>query len=116
MLTHDEKDAASILRTSAEEITSQSDSASSLTMAERFVKKRKVEASESSNINCDFILGSVAEVERLRSLSKYVLTENRRGMTPELFEAITFLRVNDRFLQGFKTCFYTNSLISYVSS
>lgn len=48
-------------------------------------------------MNCDFILGSVAEVERLFSFYKYFLTQNRRSSTPQLFEAIVFLKLNERF-------------------
>ena len=47
--------------------------------------------------NCDFILGSVAEVERLWSLCKYVFTEIRQALTPETFEAIIFLKVNREY-------------------
>ena len=51
----------------------------------------------SQYINCDFILGSVAEVERLWSTAKHILTEERRGMMhPILFEALLFLKENHR--------------------
>ena len=66
-------------------------------MAKRLLKERKVAATGTEYINCAFILGSVAEVERLRSISKYVLPENRRNMTPQLFEAVMFLSVNRWF-------------------
>ena len=47
--------------------------------------------------NCDFILGSVAEVERLWSLCKFIFTEIRQALTPETFEAIIFLKVNKEY-------------------
>ena len=50
--------------------------------------------SDSDYINANFILGSCAEVERLWSLAKFVLTDERSRMTPQLFEAILFLKVN----------------------
>ena len=47
-------------------------------------------------INCDFVLGSCAEVERLWSIAGNILTDNRKSMAPQLFEAILFLRMNKR--------------------
>ena len=92
-----EKDKVSMLRENVEESASQSDSSSTVTMAERLLKKRKTEVTRNQYTNCDFILGSVAEVERLWSISKYVFRENRRSLTPQLFEAVMFLKVNQRF-------------------
>ncbi len=48
-------------------------------------------------IDCNFILGSVGEVERVFSFAKYVLSDNRRCMTPQLFEALMFSKMNSRF-------------------
>ncbi len=46
----------------------------------------------------NFILGSVAEVERVFSFAKYVLSDSRRCMTPPtFFEALMFLKINSRF-------------------
>ncbi len=42
-------------------------------------------------------MGSVAEVERLFGMAKYVMAENRLSLTPQLFEAIMFLKFNERF-------------------
>ena len=48
-------------------------------------------------VNCDFIFGSCAEVERLWSIAKFILTSERKGnMSPFLFEAIVFLKMNQR--------------------
>ncbi len=66
-------------------------------MSERLAKRRKVEHGTESYINCDFILRSVAEIERLFSMAKYVMAENIRSLTPHLFEAIMFLKFNERF-------------------
>ena len=47
--------------------------------------------------NCDFIYGSCAEVERLWSIAKHILTDVRKGMMdPIMFEAILFLKLNRR--------------------
>ncbi len=43
------------------------------------------------------MLGSVAEVERVFTAAKYVLYENRRFMTPQILEAIMFLKFSSRF-------------------
>ncbi len=80
-------------------------------MAERLAQWRRKEAPSSSDefIDCDFIPGSVAEVERLWSLAKYVLMDHRRQMTPRLFEALVFntgsegLRILDR-----RNVYFTN--------
>ena len=67
----------------------------------RFLKKRKVgelerrEASPYKNV--DFICGSAAEVERLWSICRYILTNTRSRMTPSLFEALVFLKVNNEY-------------------
>ena len=42
--------------------------------------------------NCfDHIIGSAAEVERLWSIARYILTTSRTKMAPIVFEAILFL-------------------------
>ena len=47
--------------------------------------------------NCDSIYGSCAEVERLWSIAKHILTDVRKGMMdPIMFEAILFLKLNRR--------------------
>lgn len=48
-------------------------------------------------MNYDFILGSVEKVERLWSISKSFITEHSRSMTPQLFEEIIFLKINELF-------------------
>ena len=71
---------------------------SSMSLAERIrdkQKKRKVgEIDERVNdkyCNVDYICGSAAEVERLWSISRYILTTSRASITPIVFEAIVFL-------------------------
>ncbi len=58
---------------------------SSNNISERLAKRRKRGEETPNYIDCKFILGSVAEVERVFSAAKYVLSENRRSMTPQLF-------------------------------
>ncbi len=48
-------------------------------------------------IDFSFILWPVAEVKRLRSIAKYVVIVNRRLMTPQLFDILVFLKVNERY-------------------
>jgi hypothetical protein len=42
-------------------------------------------------INCDFILGSAAEIERVWSQGELILRRARMGITPMLFETLLFL-------------------------
>jgi hypothetical protein len=71
------------------------------TMAEQLKQiseSNKRQRTDTEYINVDFILGSAAEVERLWSICKYILTnQQRKSLTPLLFEALTFLKVNKRF-------------------
>lgn len=57
---------------------------------------------------CNFILGSVAEVERLWSSAKHLLGEKRHAMTPLLLEALLFLRFNE--------CFWDEKLVAQAIS
>ena len=47
--------------------------------------------------NANFILGSVAEVERLWSTADRVLDGKRNRTTPLLFEAFLFLKYNKKY-------------------
>lgn len=48
-------------------------------------------------MNCDYSLGSVAELECLWSIAYKIVTDDGMRMTPQLFESITLLRVNELF-------------------
>ena len=65
------------------------------------MKKRKAGVLESSTlspyINVDFICGSAAEVERLWSIAKYILSNTRSRLTPNLFQALMFLKINQEY-------------------
>lgn len=56
-------------------------------------KRRRVEQ-DHPYMNLNFILGSSAEIERLFSIAGRILADQRRNMTPMLFEALVFLKVN----------------------
>jgi hypothetical protein len=58
------------------------------------LKKHKLESTSDHGgyIDCQFILGSAAEVERCWSEARYILPNQRAGMAPEFFEAIMMLR------------------------
>ena len=80
---------------------------SPLTMAERLklsAQKREKELQAASSdhiyVNCDFIYGSAAAAERVWSIAAYILTKNRERMTPQLFEALLFLRWNSDYWKG----------------
>ena len=54
-------------------------------------KKRRV---DKRYINCSFLLGSTAEMERVRSFARQLLLDNRKHMEPVVFESLLFLKVN----------------------
>ena len=58
------------------------------------VEKTKSELQAVRYCNCNCILGSVAEVERLWSIAKNILTPSRNNTSDELFECIIFLKIN----------------------
>ena len=47
--------------------------------------------------NVDYIVGSAAEVERLWSTVKHILTSERTRLTPILLEALVYLKVNSDY-------------------
>ena len=57
------------------------------------LKKRKAEQPE-TYIDCDFILATAVDVERLWSLAKNLLTDKRRGMATVMIQVILFLKEN----------------------
>ena len=57
------------------------------------LKKRKAEEPE-TYIDCDFILATAVDVERLWSLVKNLLTDKRRRMTTVMIQVILFLKEN----------------------
>ena len=58
--------------------------------------KRKINNTKDKTlyIDCRFIFGSAARAETLFSHCKYIKTETRNRLTPQPFEAITFLKSN----------------------
>ena len=65
------------------------------------IKKRKAGVMDqdlsSPYRNCDFMCDSAAEVERLSSVAKNVLTNNRSRLTAIMFETLTFLKMNEDY-------------------
>jgi len=57
-------------------------------------KANEISSPDEDEDNLDHVLGSAAEVERVWSLARYVLTSQRSQMAPVLFEAIMFLKFN----------------------
>lgn len=64
-------------------------------IAER--RKRKRRSLPDTYNNTNFILGSVAEAERLFSIAATVLSKVRHRMSPIMLEAICFLKINSRY-------------------
>ena len=66
---------------------------------ESFNKRQKVEKQGANKgyVNCDFILGSAAEIERVWSTAELILRKARFRMTPILFEALIYLKYNSRY-------------------
>ena len=102
-LTQDEKDACIRIQNQPQiqDASEENEQGETASFASRFrdrMKKRKAGELERSQYspyqNVDYICGSAAEVERLWSLCKYILTNTRSRMTPNLFEALIFLKVN----------------------
>ena len=103
LLTDAEKAAVSGLLNAAAEETPQDPSpilfSSPAYLVEAMNKNRKREHENArlnnTYVNCDFIAGSVAEVERLWSLAGHILTDESMSTTPT--NAMLFLKVNKRF-------------------
>jgi len=57
------------------------------------LKKRKAEQPE-TYIDCDFILATAVDVERVWSFAKNLLTDKRRGMATVMIQVILFLKEN----------------------
>lgn len=55
-------------------------------------------------IDTRFICGSVCEVERLWSVCKALLGVNRMSVTPIIFEALIFLKVNTEYWDQLMVC------------
>ena len=67
-------------------------------------KRRKISEGNHKYIDTSFVLGSVAKVERLRSMVKFGLSDCRKRSTPLLIEAISFLKMNREFRNLQLTC------------
>ena len=77
--------------------SSKSATASLKTVDSSTVSKRKaddISPSIDDENHLDHVLGSAAEVERVWSWARYILTSQRASMVPVLFEAIMFLKFN----------------------
>ena len=60
-------------------------------------RKRLKNLQKDRYVNCDFIIGSTTEVERIFSVRKVVRSSNRKGLTRVIFEAIMLLKTNKEF-------------------
>lgn len=64
------------------------------TIKENLSKKRKKGCPESRYIDFRFVLGSTAESERLLSVGELLFVPGRRDISPQLLEALLFLKEN----------------------
>ncbi len=72
-----------------------------MSVVERIALRKRRRLDESRKyVNCDFILGSAAEVKRLWSVAKNILKDNRKSMTQLLLEAITVFEGQELLLGG----------------
>ncbi|KAI0567298.1 Ribonuclease H-like protein [Gracilaria domingensis] len=96
LLSIEEKKACEILRVPNNEhnTTSELSEGFTATYEERLRQRKRRKIREDEYFNCDFIFGSTTQVERLKFAADCHLPDR---MTSLLFEAVTFLRINDRF-------------------
>jgi len=100
-LSDAEKLACKKLERTAVDITN-NNSTSNLSLTEQVsLGKRKRQDASNNYMNTSFVLGSTAELERLWSIAKNILTNNRQETTPLVFESILFLNVNKTYLNEY---------------
>ena len=95
-LTGEEREAIMMLRETNITIASGEANNSVPKMSERLAKRRKVNFLKEEYIYSSFILGSAAEVERVFSIGGNILSNGRRAMSPQVFEALVFLKFTAR--------------------
>lgn len=76
---------------------SSSEEAGRVGIAKSLKKGHKSDDGRDNYMNCEFILGSVAEMDRLWRTYKNVLTVTHRPVTPKLFAVLMCLIINHRF-------------------
>ena len=99
-LTPEEEEACKCLLKDSSGIIETITDDSPMKMSDR-IKRLKEDTGAALSVNpyhdCSFIFCSSAEVERLWSKALYIYSQERRRMTPLLFEAILYLKENRRF-------------------
>ena len=95
-MTGEEKRATSALLKPGIAVSTTASVRKGATMREKYNKRRKVDPNY-KYMCTDFILGSAAAVERLWSSAKHILSNERSKLKPLVFEAIMFLKYNERF-------------------
>lgn len=97
-LTPDERHAVESLLVAEQEDSDNDEEDEEDDILSQFNKRQKMEtALVGQYMNCDFVLGSAAEVERVWSHAELILRKARYSMTPYLFESLLFLKINKRF-------------------
>ena len=89
-MTDEEKEACEKLLVNEDGNTSGSDQEGEVEYEEQLRQRKRQRDNPSGYMNCDFILGSAAEVERLWSIATNVLTDERKKTSPLMLEAVLF--------------------------
>ena len=95
-MTENEKTACARLLLETDDDSSESSDNEEVPYEERLRQRQRQRENPSGYMNCDFILGSAAEVERVWSIATTVLTDEQKNTSPLMLEALLFLRVNER--------------------
>ena len=72
-------------------------SPASMARATSAKRQRMLSHGHDEYVNCDYILGSVAPVERLWSMAKYVMPDYCSSLDPIHLEALLFLKINHSY-------------------
>ena len=97
-MTDAEKEATSRLKvpTSAENVLNNDGDEGSY--YEQILKKQRLSEKESEQyMDCAFCVATSNTVERVFSACKHILTDERKCMSPIMFESLIFLKVNKNF-------------------
>ena len=75
-----------------------------MTLQEISRKRRRISQGNEKYVDTNFVLGSVAIVERLWPHAKHVLSDTRKRSLPVLVEAILFLKTNRSYWNISEVC------------
>ena len=94
-LTDAEKFVVQDLRKNVEN-SSDSEDDNDNSISKQLNKRRRFDEND-QYMSADFVLGSIAEVERIWSIAIHILSDVRNRLKPLIFEAILFLKYNSQY-------------------